>query len=256
MRGAGLASASVRRVDDAISAALAPSAVPMALFVAIIATGGSLYFSEVAGYAPCVLCWYQRIAMYPLVVILGVAAIRRDRSGVPAAIVLAAIGALIAAYHVALEWIPALDTGACDAAAPCTVVWFRALGVFSLPDARPRRLPAHHHPADGPDLRSGPRTESRMTTRRLVPVIAAIAIVAAAVLAIVLSSNATPEPGGSSSAPPTGSAAPTASGRARAERRDRHRGRSAPGVHEPDRRSGHRPADPDRVRHRPRRCSR
>ena len=133
VRGAALVSASARGVDHALAGSLGPSAVLLALVVAILATGGSLYFSEVAGYAPCTLCWYQRIAMYPLVVILGVAAIRRDRSGVPAAIVLAAIGAVIAAYHVALEWIPALDTGACDATAPCTVVWFRALGVFSLP---------------------------------------------------------------------------------------------------------------------------
>ena len=46
--------------------------------VAILATAGSLYFSEVAGFVPCTLCWYQRIAMYPLVVILGLAASRRD----------------------------------------------------------------------------------------------------------------------------------------------------------------------------------
>jgi len=101
--------------------------------VAVLATAGSLYFSEVAGFVPCTLCWYQRIAMYPLVVILGVAAVRRDRRAATGAAALAAIGALVAGYHVALEWIPSLDSGTCDAAAPCTLVWFRAFGVFSLP---------------------------------------------------------------------------------------------------------------------------
>jgi disulfide bond formation protein DsbB len=48
-------------------------------------------------------------------------------------VALAAVGATISAYHVALEWIPALDTGACAVSVPCTVVWFRAFGIFSLP---------------------------------------------------------------------------------------------------------------------------
>ena len=116
----------------ALARIVQPRAMAIAWVVAALATGGSLYFSEVAGFTPCTLCWYQRIAMYPMVVLLGVAAIRRVRSvtGAPA---LAAIGAGIAAYHVALEWIPSLDTGACAVATPCTVVWFRAFGVFSLP---------------------------------------------------------------------------------------------------------------------------
>jgi disulfide bond formation protein DsbB len=71
--------------------------------------------------------------MYPLVVILAVGAARRDRSAAVYASAVAAIGALVAAYHVALEWFPALDTGACDAVTPCTLVWFRMLGFISLP---------------------------------------------------------------------------------------------------------------------------
>ncbi len=101
--------------------------------VATLATAGSLYFSEVAGFAPCTLCWYQRIAMYPLVVILGAAIVKRQGRAPAGSAALAAIGAAIAAYHVALEWIPSLDTGACAVSAPCTLVWFRAFGVFSLP---------------------------------------------------------------------------------------------------------------------------
>ena len=61
----------VAAVDDA--------ALWIAFLVAATATAGSLYFSEVADFVPCQLCWFQRIAMYPLAVILLVAAIRRDR---------------------------------------------------------------------------------------------------------------------------------------------------------------------------------
>ena len=75
---------------------------------------GSLYFSEVAGLVPCVLCWYQRIAMYPLAILLTLAAVRGDQSFRPYAATLAAIGALIAAYHVALQRIPGLPSGSCS----------------------------------------------------------------------------------------------------------------------------------------------
>ena len=117
----------------ALARVIQPRANLAAWVVAVLATAGSLYFSEVAGFAPCTLCWYQRIAMYPFVVVLGVAALRRDGRAPTGAATLAAVGALIAGYHVGLEWIPSLDTGACSASVPCTYVWFRVFGVFSLP---------------------------------------------------------------------------------------------------------------------------
>lgn len=116
-----------------IGTLIAPNAIGMAFWVALLATMGSLYFSEVAEFEPCKLCWYQRIAMYPLVVILGIAAVRRDPGVRIYAIALAAIGALLATYHVALEWIPALDTGACGTGPACSVIWFRVFGFVSLP---------------------------------------------------------------------------------------------------------------------------
>jgi disulfide bond formation protein DsbB len=118
---------------ERVAEAIAPNAIGIAWVVAVLATAGSLYFSEVAGFDPCRLCWYQRIAMYPLVVVLTVAAYRRERAGAVYAGALAAVGAVIALYHVALEWIPALDTGACDPENPCTIVWFRVFGFISLP---------------------------------------------------------------------------------------------------------------------------
>lgn len=118
---------------DGIARVVAPNALPMAWFVALVATTGSLYFSEVAGYQPCTLCWYQRIAMYPIVVILAIAAARRERAGAVHAGALAVVGAAIAGYHVLLEWFPALDSGVCSATTPCTLIWFRVFGFVSLP---------------------------------------------------------------------------------------------------------------------------
>ena len=60
--------------------AVAPQSVVFAWIVATVTTLGSLYYSEHAGFVPCELCWYQRIVMYPLVIVLGVAALRRDRA--------------------------------------------------------------------------------------------------------------------------------------------------------------------------------
>lgn len=128
-----LGSSSARGWYREIAAFIEPNAVGMAFWVALLATVGSLYFSEVAHFDPCRLCWYQRIAMYPLVVVLGIAAVRRDAGVGIYARALAGIGALIALYHVALEWIPALDTGACGTGPACSVIWFRVFEFISLP---------------------------------------------------------------------------------------------------------------------------
>jgi len=93
---------------------------------------GSLYFSEVADFTPCRLCWFQRIAMYPLSVILLVAAIRRDRDVRWYVGPLAAIGALVSTYHYLIEWKPSLEGGACGVGPSCADIWFRELGFVTL----------------------------------------------------------------------------------------------------------------------------
>jgi disulfide bond formation protein DsbB len=112
---------------------LTPMALTAAWGVATLAMAGSLYFSESAHYTPCTLCWYQRIAMYPLVLILGIAAVRRDIAIRLYAIPLALVGVAISTYHYLLEWFPSIDTGACTVGIPCTQVWFREFGFISLP---------------------------------------------------------------------------------------------------------------------------
>jgi disulfide bond formation protein DsbB len=111
---------------------LAPLTFAVPALVTSVSMIGSLYFSEVVGYRPCVLCWYQRIAMYSLAIVLVIAAIRRDRAITPYAMVLAGIGAVISAYHWLLERWPSIDTGTCSADAPCSVPYFEVFGFVSL----------------------------------------------------------------------------------------------------------------------------
>ncbi len=106
---------------DAAGAVAARSPLILLAWVqAAVATGGSLYFSEVMKLVPCVLCWYQRIAMYPLVVILAVAVWRRDVNVRWYAIPIALIGAGVSTYHYFLEWFPQIDIHACKVGVPCT----------------------------------------------------------------------------------------------------------------------------------------
>ena len=113
-----------------LGATISDSAVWLAWLVAFGATVGSLYFSEVANFNPCRFCWFQRIAMYPLAVILLVGALRKDHDVRWYAVPLAAIGAAISAWHSLIEWRPSLDNGECEFQGPsCTFVWFREFGL-------------------------------------------------------------------------------------------------------------------------------
>ena len=106
---------------------------PLAAAVAVVATLGSLYYSEVRDYLPCTLCWYQRIAMYPLAIMLPIAAVRGDFGVRRYATPLAVIGAVIAAYHYVLQWMPSLEAGLCDVGGGCSAVWVRVFGFASIP---------------------------------------------------------------------------------------------------------------------------
>ncbi len=101
--------------------------------VALIATAGSLYFSEVAHFIPCSLCWYQRIAMYPLVFVLGVGMIRGEASVWRYGLPLAVVGLGIALYHIAIQWMPSLDVGVCAAGVPCSGRYLAVFGFISIP---------------------------------------------------------------------------------------------------------------------------
>jgi disulfide bond formation protein DsbB len=118
-----------RRLLDALGA----SAEVPALVIALVATVGSLYLSEGANFLPCALCWYQRIAMYPLAVLLTVALVRRRGDASVYVIPLATMGALISSYHMLVERFPRLESGACKSTTPCTVIWTRRFGYLTIP---------------------------------------------------------------------------------------------------------------------------
>jgi disulfide bond formation protein DsbB len=105
----------------------------LAALVGLVATLGSLYLSEIAHFPPCQLCWYQRLAMYPLPVILGIAAWRRDFGIRPYAIALAAIGSAISIYHYQLERFPDQSSLSCSVDVPCTTVWIWRFHYISIP---------------------------------------------------------------------------------------------------------------------------
>lgn len=92
-----------QRRRDALTAWIHRYGLVLAFLVAAGAVVASFVYSDVIGYAPCTLCWYQRAFMIPLAVLLGVAAWRKDRSIVPYALTLAALGALVALDHVWLQ---------------------------------------------------------------------------------------------------------------------------------------------------------
>lgn len=104
-----------------------------AWLVAVVAMSGSLYFSEVRAFVPCSLCWYQRIFMYPLVFILGIASFRQDKRIVPYVLPLSIIGGLIAFWHVLEENIPSLSIPVCNVGVPCTVKYVNYLGFITIP---------------------------------------------------------------------------------------------------------------------------
>jgi disulfide bond formation protein DsbB len=100
----------------------------------LIAMLGSLYFSEIANFPPCVLCWYQRIAMYPLVVILGIAIYRRSREMLLPAFVLAIAGWLISIYHNLLYYNILPEAAApCIAGVSCTTKFIEWFGFVTIP---------------------------------------------------------------------------------------------------------------------------
>jgi disulfide bond formation protein DsbB len=120
---------------QSVRAGLREQGLALAALVAAVATAGSLYLSEGGHLIPCRLCWYQRTLMYPLAVILIIAALRRDWSVRPYAIALSLIGAAISTWHVLVEWYPGLESSSsCDPRNPCSALPLsRYAGYLSIP---------------------------------------------------------------------------------------------------------------------------
>jgi disulfide bond formation protein DsbB len=114
--------------------AIGPSALWLAFFVALVATLGSLFLSEYADFIPCRLCWFQRIAMYPLVIVLLGTALRRDvRGAVFYGLPLAATGSAVAIWHLYIEANPESESASCKVGAPCSTKWIDVFGYVTIP---------------------------------------------------------------------------------------------------------------------------
>lgn len=129
---AGLVGIVVAVFNESVQAMVRRRALMIAGSVAVAATLGSLYFSEVAGFIPCKLCWYQRIAMYPLVVLLVMAAVRRDQLMLLYVRVLALFGLAVSAYHVWIQWFPE-KSNFCEFDNPCSARWVEAFDRVTIP---------------------------------------------------------------------------------------------------------------------------
>lgn len=108
------------------------NAVGISFIVALIATLGSLYYSIIAGFTPCELCWYQRIFMYPAVIILGIGILKKD--GIRATIYtlpLSIIGFIISAYHNYILMAPAIEN-TCTATS-CTTKFIMEFNYVTIP---------------------------------------------------------------------------------------------------------------------------
>lgn len=93
-----------------------------ATLISLFATAGSLWFSLGLGLVPCDLCWYQRILMYPLVVVLGVATIDRRPAVWRTVIPLSLLGGVVAAYHSVLQ----VTVTTCSFGGACAAIQWQA----------------------------------------------------------------------------------------------------------------------------------
>jgi len=115
-----------------VVALLRPVAVELAAAVAVTATLGSLYLSEVEGYEPCRLCWVQRGFMYPAALLLVVAVVTKWAFAVRIAGLLAVIGLGVAIFH-RYEQAAGDVGGFCEAENPCTLRWVEQFGFITIP---------------------------------------------------------------------------------------------------------------------------
>jgi disulfide bond formation protein DsbB len=124
-----------KNIDNPVIRFFSKNGLFFALIIAIVATAGSLFYSEIAGYEPCKLCWFQRIFMYPLVILLGLACIKKDFKILIYPSSLAGIGAAISLYHnyVYYGGISLFPCDPFDLGTSCTKVLVMEFGYITIP---------------------------------------------------------------------------------------------------------------------------
>lgn len=107
--------------------------IPLALVIAIVGLLGSLYFSEVRHFLPCVLCWYQRIVLYPLVLIFSIGLATRDKGVWRYALPLSIISLGIGAYQLLLVYGVITASSACSVGVSCVAITWSLFGFITIP---------------------------------------------------------------------------------------------------------------------------
>ncbi len=95
----GILSLCFKKSRDFLIAMVGRNGIFFAFGVAVASTAFSLFYSEIAGFVPCTLCWFQRIFMYPQIVLLGIALFKKDSKIVDYALPLTVIGTIFSLYH-------------------------------------------------------------------------------------------------------------------------------------------------------------
>jgi len=105
----------------------------LAFGTALTATLGSLYYSEIVGFVPCTLCWYQRILMYPLVLITLVGIVKQDRNLPDYVLPLSVIGMGFSTYHYLIQLGVLPHSAVCSVGIPCDLRYVNYLGFVTIP---------------------------------------------------------------------------------------------------------------------------
>jgi disulfide bond formation protein DsbB len=102
--------------------------------IALVAMLGSLYFSEIKGFLPCKLCWYQRILMYPQVFLLGIASVRKQTSIYLYVLPMTLLGACISIYHYLMEKTDLFPSNSFSCGiVPCDLEYINWFGFVTIP---------------------------------------------------------------------------------------------------------------------------
>lgn len=121
-----------RASKSRLSKLVVNSAIPLAFIVALVATGGSLYYSQIAKFTPCELCWFQRIFIYPQVILLGLAWFKKDKYILDYSLALIAIGIVISLYHNYIYY-TATTSNVCSIITPCTKQYIVGFNYITIP---------------------------------------------------------------------------------------------------------------------------
>jgi len=109
-------------------------AITIIFIQSLVATLASLFASEVLKFPPCVLCWYQRIFIYPIVILAAVGIIKKDKNVGYYILPLSIIGGLVSVFHNLLYWGIVPESAApCFAGISCTTKYFEWFGFITIP---------------------------------------------------------------------------------------------------------------------------